>query len=305
MKKIYIAGCGGMLGQAFQKVFARDAELRCTDKDVNEPWLDHLDFRDFDHYRREVEAFRPDALFHLGAHTDLEYCERHIDDTYLTNTLAVENAVAIANRLDIPLLYISTAGIVDGQQQEYDDWDAPRPLGHYARSKYAAEVHVMHHARRPLVCRAGWMMGGGPRKDKKFIAKLMRQIREGRTELAVVGDKLGTPTYTFDFAENVKALLETEFWGVYNMVCEGATSRVEVAQELVRILGEQDRIRIRVVDSDHFKAEYFAPRPDSERLVNRKLALRGLNLMRDWRVSLNEYLNQAWSAPDLRPGPQA
>ena len=300
MKRIYIAGCGGMLGQAFQKVFSRDAELRCTDKDVNETWLDALDFRDFDHYRKDVEDFRPDALFHLGAHTDLEYCERHVDDAYLTNTLSVENAVAIANRLDIPLLYISTAGIVDGLKQEYDDWDQPNPLGHYARSKYAGELHVMQQARRPLVCRAGWMMGGGPRKDKKFIAKLMRQIQDGRTELAVVGDKLGTPTYTFDFAENVKALLATEFWGVYNMVCEGATSRVEVAQELVRILGEEERIRIRVVNSDHFKKEYFAPRPDSERLVNRKLALRGLNLMRDWRVSLNEYIQGAWSGATVK-----
>ena len=71
MKKIYIAGCGGMLGQAFQKVFSKDAELRCTDKDVNERWLAPLDFRDFDHYRKDVEDFRPDALFHLGAHTDL------------------------------------------------------------------------------------------------------------------------------------------------------------------------------------------------------------------------------------------
>ena len=132
-----------------------------------------------------------------------------MDDAYLTNTLSVENAVAIANRLDIPLLYISTAGIVDGLKQEYDDWDQPNPLGHYARSKYAGELHVMQQARRPLVCRAGWMMGGGPRKDKKFIAKLMRQIQDGRTELALVAAKLGTPSYTSTVAENRKARSNT------------------------------------------------------------------------------------------------
>ena len=112
MRKIYLAGSGGMLGQAFHQVFGSDYELRCTDKDVNEPWLDLLDFRDLDGYRKDVEAFRPDYLFHLGAHTDLEYCEQHVEDTYLTNTTSVENAVWIANRLDIPLLYISTAGTV-------------------------------------------------------------------------------------------------------------------------------------------------------------------------------------------------
>jgi dTDP-4-dehydrorhamnose reductase len=116
LKKIYLAGSGGMLGQAFHQVFGSDYQLRCTDKDVNEPWLDLLDFRDLDNYRKDVEAFRPDYLFHLGAHTDLEYCEQHVEDTYLTNTTSVENAVWIANRLDIPLLYISTAGIVDGSK---------------------------------------------------------------------------------------------------------------------------------------------------------------------------------------------
>ena len=295
MKKIYLAGSGGMLGQAFHQVFGNDYELRCTDKDVNEPWLDLLDFRDLDGYRKDVEAWRPDYLFHLGAHTDLEYCEQHVDDTYLTNTTSVENAVWIANRLDIPLLYISTAGIVDGSKDSFDDWDLPNPLGHYARSKYAGELYVTQNARRHLVCRAGWMMGGGPRKDKKFVQKIMKQIKSGKTELNVVRDKLGTPTYTMDFAANVKALVEAEYWGLYNMVCEGVTSRLEVAHELVDAIGMKDRVRINEVDSDFFKAEFFAPRPDSERLLNRKLTLRNMNRMRDWRVALRDYVGSAYS----------
>jgi dTDP-4-dehydrorhamnose reductase len=295
LKKIYLAGSGGMLGQAFHQVFGNDYELRCTDKDVNDPWLDLLDFRDLDGYRKDVEAFRPDYLFHLGAHTDLEYCEQHVEDTYLTNTTSVENAVWIANRLDIPLLYISTAGIVDGSKDSFDDWDLPNPLGHYARSKYAGELYVTQNARRHLVCRAGWMMGGGPRKDKKFVQKIMKQIKSGKTELNVVRDKLGTPTYTMDFAANVKALVEAEYWGLYNMVCEGVTSRLEVAHELVDAVGMKDRVRINEVDSDFFKAEFFAPRPDSERLLNRKLTLRNMNRMRDWRVALRDYVGSAYS----------
>ena len=50
MKKIYMAGCGGMLGEAFYNRFKDDYILKCTDKDVNESWLDFLDFRDFDAY---------------------------------------------------------------------------------------------------------------------------------------------------------------------------------------------------------------------------------------------------------------
>ena len=290
-RKIYIAGCGGMLGEAFHKIFSADSVLKCSDIDVNEQWLSYLDFRDFEAYRQDVAAFKPDCLFHLGAYTDLEFCELHPEETYLTNTIAVENAVFIANELNIPLLYIGTAGIFDGKNELYDDWDQPNPLGHYARAKYAGEVFVRENAQRFLVCRAGWMMGGGPRKDKKFVQKIMKQLKDGKKVIHVVNDKLGTPTYTHDFAQNVKLLLERELWGLYNMVCGGVTSRLEVAHEIVRLQGLQDSVKIVEVASDYFKKEYFAERPPSERLINRRLDLRKLNSMRHWKAGLQEYLD--------------
>lgn len=290
-KRIYMAGSGGMLGEAFYKIYGAKNTLRCTDKDVNDTWLEFLDFRDAEAYMRDVEAFKPDYLLHLGAHTSLEYCEENPDDAYATNTIPVETAVHIASRLEIPLLYISTAGIFDGKQDTYDDWDDPAPLGHYARSKFMGERFVSQNHRRHLVCRAGWMMGAGPSKDKKFIQKLMAQIKAGKKELHVVDDKLGTPTYTHDFARNVALLLEKEYWGIYNMVCGGTTGRLEVAQELVRMIGREDEIAVTPVSSDFFEKEYFAVRPPSERLITKKLELRDCNLMREWQICLREYLD--------------
>ncbi len=292
LKRIYIAGAGGMLGDAFYKVFNPFYELKCTDISLTSKWLTYLDFRVFDDYLTDVTSFNPDYIFHLGAHTDLEYCDTHPDDTYLTNTLSVENAVHIANILNIPLLFISTAGIFDGTLDEYDDWHIPNPLGHYARSKWAAERYVQNCISRHLICRAGWMMGGGPRKDKKFVHKIMQQIKQGHSQLFVVDDKLGTPTYTIDFARNVKLLLEAEFWGLYNVVCGGQTSRLEVATELLKLLGLTKDIDIIPVDSSYFKNEYFSERPPSERLLNTKLDLRGLNIMRDWKTCLAEYISE-------------
>lgn len=289
-KKIYIAGSGGMLGEAFYAQFKNEYEIKCTDKDVNDTWLSFLDFRDFDAYKKDVFDFKPDYLFHLGAYTDLEFCEMNADDTYNTNTLAVENAVYIANSLNIPLLYISTAGIFDGEKDLYDDWDMPNPLGVYARSKYMGERYVCENAKRFIICRAGWMMGSGPSKDKKFIQKLMKQLKDGKKELFIVNDKDGTPTYTHDFAKTVKTLIEKEYWGLYNCVCGGQTSRLEVAQELINLLGKDDEVKITTVSSDFFKEIYFAARPASERLLTKKLNLRGVNHMRDWKVALKEYV---------------
>lgn len=290
-----MSGCGGMLGDSFYNVFKENYELKCTDIDVNANWLEYLDFRNLEEYTRSVNAFKPDYLFHIGAYTDLEHCEENIDDTYSTNTISVENAVYIANKINIPILYISTAGIFDGSKDEYDDWDQPNPLCHYARSKYAGEKFVIQQAKFPIVLRAGWMMGGGPKKDKKFVSKILKQIKDGQDTLNIVNDKLGTPTYTLDFAENAKIILEQQIWGLYNLVCQGATGRYEVAQEILSILNLETKIQLNKVDSSYFKDEYYAPRPPSERLINKKLQLRGLDKMRDWKVCLREYLESSYS----------
>lgn len=293
--KIYVAGAGGMLGEAMHRVLSQNNELQCTDIDLNVPWLGSCDFRDFDAYRASVEAFQPDVLFHLGAHTDLEYCERNPDDAYRTNTLSVEHAATLANAHGIPMVFISTAGIFDGGKLLYDDWDDANPLGVYARTKKIGERIVETRVQRHFICRAGWMMGGGPGKDKKFISKMMKQLAAGARTLNVVDDKLGTPTYTIDFARNVEALINSQYYGLYNMVCGGETGRFEVAQELVKVLGIENEVEVKAVPSDYFSSDYFAPRPPSERLVNYKLNLRGLNLMRDWRVALKEYVRDYYA----------
>ncbi len=287
-----MSGSGGMLGLAFYKEFKEHYDLKCTDIDVNESWLTFLDFRDYDDYFSEVNAFKPDWLFHLGAHTDLEFCELNIDDAYETNTRSVENAVRISNELEIPLLYISTAGIFGGEKDFYDESDEANPLGHYAASKFQGEIFVQENSNEFIICRAGWMMGGGENKDKKFVQKLIKQIKEGRKVLHIVDDKDGTPTYTHDFARNCKALIESKHRGLFNMVCGGLTSRYEVADELISLLNLTDEINLEKVSSEYFKEEYFAQRPDCERLVNKKLDDLSMNMMRDWRIALKECLTE-------------
>ena len=161
-----------MLGEAFYQKFNTNQNiLKCSDIDLNENWLSHLDFRIKENYEFDVKKFNPDWLFHIGAYTDLEYCELNQDETYKTNTESVKYAVQISNSLNIPLLYISTAGIFDGKKELYSEDDLPNPIGHYAKSKYLGEKYVIDNSKDYLICRAGWMMGGGVKKDKKFVKK--------------------------------------------------------------------------------------------------------------------------------------
>ncbi len=287
--RVMILGCGGMLGQAVYERFNKACTVLATDIDLNSPWLEHLDVRDWQQLYERAREFRPGLLINLAALTDLEFCELHPDEAYLTNGLGQENACLAALKLDVPLVYISTAGIFDGTAEFYTDFDRPNPLSLYGKSKYYGEWVTRQMWPKAFIFRAGWMMGGGVLKDKKFINKIFKQIAGGATRLHVVNDKLGTPTYTVDFAASMFRVVESGFYGLYNMVCPGSASRHDVAVEFLRCLGLDQQVKVKVVDSDFFKKEYFAPRPHSEKLVNLKLTARKMMYMRGWKECLNEY----------------
>jgi len=287
--KVMILGCGGMLGQAVYERFNKTCTVLATDIDLNSPWLEHLDVRDWQQLYERAREFKPGLLINLAALTDLEYCELHPNEAYLTNGLGQENVCLAALKLDIPLVYISTAGIFDGAAEFYTDFDQPNPLNAYGKSKYYGEQVTQRMWPKAFIFRAGWMMGGGVLKDKKFINKIFKQITGGATTLHVVNDKLGTPTYTVDFAESMFHIVESGLYGLYNMVCSGSASRYDVAVEFLRCLDLEKQVEVKVVDSDFFKKQYFAQRPYSERLVDLKLIARKMMYMRDWKECLNEY----------------
>jgi dTDP-4-dehydrorhamnose reductase len=287
--RVFITGCGGMLGLAVYGQFNERCNVLATDIDLNEPWLEYADVTNYEKSYQIAAKFKPHVIINLAALTDLEYCEKNVDETFRTNGLGGENMALIAQKLNAVHVYISTAGIFDGGQEYYNDFDRPNPLSVYAKGKYHGELAVERMLEKYYVFRAGWMMGGGLKKDKKFINKIYKQIVGGSRTLNVVDDKLGTPTYTVNFAESMFRILQTDMYGLYNMVCRGSCSRYDVAKEFISLLGIEQHMKLNIVDSNYFSKEYFAPRPLSEKLVNLKLESRGINYMRDWRECLKDY----------------
>jgi len=292
-KKILITGCGGMLGKAVYEEFSsKFSKILATDIDLNENWLSYMDVRDIQECENVFAEFNPDIVLHLAALTDLEYCETNKKNSWLTNALGTENIAVLSNKYNAELVYISTAGIFGGEQEYFNDFDKPEPLSIYAKSKYHGEVFVQQTVKYHYIFRAGWMMGGGFKKDKKFINKIFKQILNGNKELFVVDDKLGTPTYTVNFAQGIFNTIQTGYYGLYNQVCQGSCSRLDVAKLFIEYLGIKNQIKITKVSSDFFAKEYFAPRPFSEKLINLKLDSRKINYMKDWKECLKEYTKE-------------
>ena len=287
---ILITGCGGMLGSAVYPTFKEKYDnVVATDIDLNEKWLKYLDVRDIKACEKIFEEVKPTIVIHLAALTDVEYCEINSEEAWKTNALGVENIALMSKKYDATMVYIGTAGVFDGDKDFYTDFDIPNPLSYYARAKYAGEKFVQEYLQKYFIFRAGWMMGGGIQKDKKFIKKIYDQIKKGKKELLVVNDKYGTPTYTKDFAKSMLKVMNSGYYSLYNQACLGSCNRYEIAVEFIKLLGLSKKVKVTSVSSDHFLGEFFAPRPDSEQLVNLKLTARNMNYKRDWRVCLKDY----------------
>lgn len=289
--KVIITGCSGMLGEAVYTEFKDICELYASDIDLNTSWLEYLDVSSEKDVSKYCDRVRPNYIIHLAALTDMEYCELHPEETYAVNTGGVENLARYARIHNIPFLYISTAGVFDGEKEFYTEHDIPNPLSVYGKSKYGGELAAMA-LDKFIIIRAGWMMGGGPQKDKKFINKIIKQIRAGAKELAVVNDKFGTPCYTYDLAKSIRFLLDHELYGIYHGACDGGGSRYDVAAFIVSSLGLSKEVAVREVDSSFFIKDYFAIRPKSEKLINIELKKVGPHLTRDWQECLAEYFTK-------------
>jgi len=292
--KILIAGAAGMLADSFVPALRHmKNEILPTDINVSGSGCEFLDVREFGELLRKASTFAPDLVVHLAAETNVDLCEIDPDHAYRTNAIGTQNVGLACKRLKIPMVYVSTAGVFDGEKEEpYTEFDQPHPINAYGSSKLAGERFVRELVDEYFIIRAGWMFGGGY-KDKKFVRKILDQIRSGAKKIYAVTDKYGTPTYAPAFSTIATKLIGTDMFSTYHLACRGRGSRFDIAREILGIIERQD-IELIPVSSSHFEGEYPAPRPRSEAIRNYVLELRGMDEMPTWQGALNEYLRACY-----------
>lgn len=285
-KKILIFGGAGMLGKSFYDLLHESNLLFIYDKDCNEPWVNYCDVRDHSSVRNLISSINPDIVINLAAMTDLEECETYPIDALNTNALSVKNMVSCLS--GCVFIHISTAGVFDGIKNEYTEYDIPNPINIYGYSKYLGEIFALQYS-SAYVFRAGWMMGN-INKDKKFVKKFLSKAKISNS-IMVVTDKYGTPTYTKSFSKTIMDYVNLKIpFGLYHNVGNGECNRFDVATKIVENL----KLNVTVIpcNSDYYINEYFANRPKSEILLNKKLIDLGLNLMNTWDEDLKNYCKE-------------
>ena len=291
--KILVTGAAGVVGTDLCHVL-KSAGYDVCRTDMNcETGIIHLDVRDIMKVRSVVSNEHLGLVIHLAAETDVDRCQIDPDHAYRTNTVGTWNVALACQKEDIPMVYVSTAGVFDGEKTEpYVEFDEPDPVNIYGKAKLEGERIVARLLSRYFIVRAAWMIGGGVAKDKKFVGKIMKQIDAGAKELKAVNDKVGSITYSLDFSRCLADLIKTDFYGLYHMANKGTCTRYDVARHVLNYL-DRNEVKLDPVTSETFVLP--APRARSEMLRNYMLELREMDTMRNWRDALNDYLENHFS----------
>jgi len=231
-----------------------------------------------------VAEFRPDAIIHAAAFTQVDECERNPELGLKVNALGTRNVAQAAERADAAVVYISSDYVFDGTKATpYLEYDLPRPINQYGLSKLAGEEYVRTLCSRYAIVRTSWLFG---RNGGNFVRKVLERAAQGEM-LSVVSDQVGSPTYTRDLAEALRMILEARIYGAIHVTNSGSCSWFELARHVVGLAG-QPQAAIRAIRSGDFPTA--TRRPANSRLANAVLRLEGLAPLRSWQQAVEDYV---------------
>ena len=234
---------------------------------------------------RAMDARRPEFVIHAAAFTAVDECERQPDLAFRVNAEGTRHVALACRQLGIPMLYISTDYVFDGEKSEpYIESDPPNPLNVYGKSKLEGERSVIELVERYWIVRTSWLFGPFGRN---FVSAILDQARAGRP-LRVVDDQFGAPTYTVDLAAKLEELVADSEPGIYHVTNQGYCSWFQFAQEILRQAGLGETLIDPVLSST---LDRPARRPKNSRLANVRLEESGVDLLGPWRDALRRHFS--------------
>lgn len=277
--RFLIAGAGGMLGTALQRVLtARGLEFTA-------PREGEFDITSRLRVLDTIEAFAAGGggvVLNAAAYTDVERAEDERERAFLVNETGAGMLAAAARDAGLGFVHVSTDFVFDGAKRgAYVEDDAPHPMSVYGLSKLAGEQAVTAAYSGALIVRTAWVFGPNGRN---FPGKILELARSRQT-LKVVTDECGSPTYTLDLAAGMVDLVQAGATGLVHLTNSGTCTRFEMAAEILRIAGLARELV--PVTSAEFPTR--AERPRNSVLDCSRAASFGV-VLPDWRNALARYL---------------
>ncbi len=264
--KILVTGSNGMLGQDLCPV------LEDEGYEVIETTRRSMDITDKEQVKNVIKGHSPELIIHLAAYTDVEKAENDREEAHNINVLGTRNIVELCKQHDIPLVYISSDFVFDGEKEvPYEPEDKPHPINYYGQTKFDGEEAVKELSKYYII-RTSWLYG---HHGVNFVTKMLTLDRN--KEIKVVDDQIGSPTWTVDASIGIVNILDKEY-GVYNVCNSGAVSRYKFAEEIFSVFG----IKADIIPCKTKDIQSTVRRPKYSVLNNH-------GLCRDWKSALRDF----------------
>ena len=277
--KVFVTGVKGQLGHDVMNELAKRG-LEGIGVDVEE-----MDITDAEACERVIKAAAPEAVIHCAAYTAVDAAEDNEELCRRVNGQGTRNIAKVCAELDIPMMYISTDYVFNGQgERPWEPDDEREPLNVYGQTKYEGELAVEELLKKYFTVRIAWVFG---LNGKNFIKTMLRLGKE-RGAVSVVDDQIGSPTYTYDLARLLVDMIQTDRYGRYHATNEGLCSWYEFACEIFRQAG-MDQVKVTPVDSTSYPAK--ARRPFNSRMSKEKLTENGFERLPAWQDALERYID--------------
>lgn len=273
--RVLLIGSNGQLGQYLCDVFEA-YELICLTRKK----LDLCKLNDID---QSIRRISPDILINTSAYTAVDKAEEESELAFLINASAPAAMAETCFDLEIPFVHFSTDYVFSGNKSTpYHEDDPTKPQGVYGASKLKGELAILASQCQAYIFRTAWVYS---QRGQNFY-KSMLQLADNRTELNIVSDQFGSPTYASSIAislvEVVRKILDRQVSeaGIYHMTCGGITNWSGFAKQIFAL--ENLDIMVNEIDTNDYPT--LAKRPAYSVLDNSKL-------FNDFGVKLPEWQN--------------
>jgi dTDP-4-dehydrorhamnose reductase len=221
--KILLTGASGQVGYELQRSLQGLGEVVALDRSA-------MDLTDLPRVRDVVRSVKPDLIVNPAAYTAVDNAEADPKLAMRINAHAPAILAEEARKLGAALIHYSTDYVFDGEKEDpYTEEDTAVPINVYGRTKLAGEKAVQSEGISHLILRTGWVYG---MRGRNFLLTVLRLAHE-RSELRIVNDQFGNPTWSRTIAEVTAHIVtrgfgDRDWWqeksGLYHLTACGGTT---------------------------------------------------------------------------------
>ncbi|HFQ4922300.1 TPA: dTDP-4-dehydrorhamnose reductase [Vibrio vulnificus] len=284
--RVLIVGANGQLGRCLVRALHSEYPILALDRQ-------QLDICNEQAIERVFATFQPQFVINAAAYTAVDKAESEPESAYLVNEEGAKLLAQTCHQHGSVFVHLSTDYVFDGEKNGlYNEDDIPAPRNIYGMSKLAGERAVQHACAQHYILRTSWVFS---EFGSNFVKTMLRLGAE-RSQLGIVSDQVGGPTYAGDIARVIARLLKRfqsgkpVAYGLYHFSGMPHVSWFEFAKAIFSLAHEQGVLERDVQLKPLSTLEYptAAARPMNSRLDSTKLQTYLQLESSDWKAALNQ-----------------